>query len=183
MPRYYTYLISSLPALHFATKPPFTFSEFLKLCAGFISAQEFELLPIVLGLKECLYNGNQSTLLRLCLFERNLRNELVKIRAARKHLDPQKYLRVDQGYVDSSIVYIAHTSFRNPEIMEGEKLLDLARWHMLDELSSGHYFDIDCLIIYARKLLILEKWQRIASANKAEVLNEALRGSGNIDSY
>jgi hypothetical protein len=54
-------------------------------------------------------------------------------------------------------------------------MLDEARWRMLEELCVGHYFDLDFLIIYALKLLILERWQRIRTADGGRLLEEVLR--------
>jgi hypothetical protein len=44
----------------------------------------------------------------------------------------------------------------------------------LEELSVGHYFDIELLMIYARKLSILEKWERVKAADAGKLLEEAL---------
>lgn len=63
---------------------------------------------------------------------------------------------------------------RNPSILEAERMLDGERWCMLDELSLGHYFDIDFLIVYALKILILERWERIRTADSTGKLQEIL---------
>ena len=107
-------------------------------------------------------------------FDINLRNELVKVRAARKKTDPLKYLRHDE-YFEPQIVHIASLSLRNPSIFEAERALDLERWRLLDELSFGRYFDFDALIIYALKLLILERWAKIEIADKERIMQETIR--------
>lgn len=115
-----------------------------------------------------------ETLRKWVGFETMLRNELVSVRAARRKVDPAKHLRED-GCPDS--VYAAHlaiNAYRKPSIIDAEKALDLDRWQYLDELAIGHYFDIDSVIIYACKLLILEKWDRIQSAEKAKMMEEVL---------
>jgi hypothetical protein len=158
---YHIYLISSLPMLYFGMKPPFSFEGFIERCRGLIPENEIEMLKAASGLKKWQ------------IFDKELRNELVKLRAARKHKDPLKYLRKD-GYVQPYIIHIAASAIRNKSILEAEKILDQARWQALDELSIGHYFDIDILLIYGQKLLILERWERIRSANKQELLAAAL---------
>ena len=158
---YYVYLISSLPGLHFGMKPPFSFEGFIERCRGFIPEAGLEMLK------------NASGLNQWQTFDKELRNELVKLRAARKHKDPVQYLRRD-GYVEPNIIHIATSAIRNTSILEAEKILDQARWQALDELSVGHYFDIDILLIYSQKLLILERWERIRRANKQELLKTAL---------
>jgi len=158
MSGYYIYLISSLPALHFGAKPPFSMEKFFSVCTELISREDMEALENSLkGEGNGAYHD----------FETALRNELVKIRAQRKHLDASRFLRRD-GYADQWISHVAVSAYRNPSVMDRERMLDLERWRFLDELSIGHYFDLELLIIYTRKLSILERWEsiRVADANK-----------------
>ncbi|MBL7170724.1 MAG: DUF2764 family protein [Candidatus Omnitrophica bacterium] len=167
MTAYYTYLISSLPMLHFGTKPPFPFDKFCQLCEGLIPDKNIDILKKASWLA----------------FDRALRNELVKIRAAHKKLDPLKYLREknlgqstrgQSPFFSPNITNIALHAYRTPSILEAEKFLDQARWRFLDELAIGHYFDIDYLIVYANKLLILERWERINTLDRVKALEKAL---------
>ncbi|MDP2929199.1 MAG: DUF2764 family protein [Candidatus Omnitrophota bacterium] len=164
MSGYYIYLISSLPMLHFGTKPPFSTEKFFSICAELISPEDLGALKDSLkGLGGSEYHD----------FETALRNELVKIRAQRKHLDASKFLRGD-GYADQWISHIAAVACRNPSLIDAEKMLDLDRWRFLDELSIGHYFDMEILTIYACKLSILERWERVRTADANKLLEEAL---------
>ncbi len=174
MPGYYTYLISSLPMLHFGIKPPFSFEQFLKICQRVLPAGDINILKRASITGEYSARSNQPTLKRWRAFDTALRNELVKIRAARRRLDPLKYLRGD-AYAEASITRIALNAYRNPAILEAERMLDEQKWLALEELAAGHYFDIDFLIVYAHKLLILERWQKIYTADKARVLEEVLK--------
>ncbi len=199
MPRYYTYLISSLPMLHFGRKPPFSFERFLQICRRVIPESDVNILKEASIAGEYLYETNRLTsrkspsaitikgdfrsgmafilsytIKKWRAFDTALRNELVKIRAARKRLDPLKYLRQD-AYADPSITRIALNAYRNPSILEAERTLDQERWCVLDRLAVGHYFDIDFLIVYAHKLLILERWEKIHSADSLGILEEALK--------
>lgn len=172
MPSYYIYLISSLPMLHFPTKPPFSFERFIEICGDKISQDDINLLKLVR--EGYVYEGPQATLKQWRAFDTALRNELAKIRASRKHVDPLKYLRGQEYYIEPYITHIAMTAYRNPSIIEAERLLDQEKWRRLDELALGHYFDLDFLIVYALKLRILERWERINSADKSLLLKEAL---------
>ncbi|MDD4954134.1 MAG: DUF2764 family protein [Candidatus Omnitrophica bacterium] len=174
MSAYYTYLIASLPMLHFAGKPPFSFTHFLGLCRGLIPGEEIGLLSQVEKIEGLVYKGKGApTLKRRQEFEVALRNELVRIRATRRHQDMNKYLRVD-GFTEPYISRLAMGAYRNTSILESERMLDQGRWNMLEEFSCGHYFDFDYLIIYALKLLILERWEKINMADKARLLSETL---------
>jgi len=171
MAGFYTYLISSLPMLQFGAKPPFSFERFINICQDKIPGAARDLIKLIAEGRG--YEGHQATLKQWFAFDKALRNELVKIRAIRKHIDPLKYIRGDE-YVEPHIAHIAMNAHRNPAVLEAEKTLDRDRWNALDELAAGHYFDLDFLIVYALKLLILERWERINSADKSRLLQEVL---------
>jgi len=173
MPDYYTYLISSLPMLHFGTKPSFPFDKFCQLCEGLIPDKIIDILKKTSTPGEYAYGKACPTLKKWQSFDGALRNELVKIRASHKKLDPFKYLRYN-GDTDPAITHIALHAYRTPSILEAEKFLDQSRWRFLDELAIGHYFDIDYLIIYANKLLILERWERINTLDRVKALEKVL---------
>jgi len=157
--------------LHFSAPPPFAFDKFLSGCEELIGPQEAAII-------RCLREPGTAAAARPIIakwidFETMLRNELVKIRAGRKKIEPAKYLRPD-GYSGPTLYHVALAAHRNPSPLEGEKILDRERWNFLDELCIGHYFDLDFLIIYAYKLLILERWERINAADKLKLLEVAL---------
>ena len=174
MPAYHIYLISSLPMLQFGARPPFSFEQFLEICQDKIPNKEIEIIrsakSVTSGDSCCM---KQPVLEQWCFFDLALRNELVKIRAGRKKIEASKYLRQD-GFSQPWIFHIAMAAHRSVNILEGEKVLDLARWNMLDELCAGHFFDLDFLIAYSLKLLILERWDKINSADKTTILAKAI---------
>ncbi len=165
MSGYYTYLLSSLPMLHFGARPPFGMENFFSMCKELVSPEDLK------ALKSSLTDGADGPYQD---FETALRNELVKIRAHRKHLDASVFLRRD-GDADQWISHIAAGACRNQSVMDAERMLDLDRWRFLDELSTGHYFDIEALMIYARKLSILERWERVRVADAGKLLEEVLK--------
>lgn len=184
MPGYYTYLISSLPMLHFGMEPPLSFERFLQLCDGLIADSDIDILKATSVVGECGYEESPATFppkadqplaeKKWRAFDITLRNELVKIRAARKRLDPLKYIRGGE-YAEPAIAHIALHAYRAPSILEAEKILDQVRWRFLEGLSAGHYFDIDALIIYASKLLILERWDRIDTADRPRMVENVVK--------
>lgn len=171
MPNYYVYLISSLPMLNFGARPPFSFEGFLARCEELIPQKDLKALKAIPSAAPAQLKA--AVLKKIQGFDTILRNELVRIRAAHKKIDPVKYLRPD-GFSGPSIYHIALAAHRNPSPLEGERLLDRERWNFLDELSVGHYFDADFLIIYASKLLILERWERINNSDKTGLLEDCL---------
>lgn len=174
MPSYYTYLITTLPALHFLGKAPFSVEEFLIICSHFIPDKEIELLRNANKPEGFVYHGKAKNTLKAWQdFETTLRNELVKIRSARKHIDPHKYMR-QEIFIDSYVPQLAMRAYRSTSILDSQKLIDQARWDKLDELSLGHFFDLEFLLIYLFKLSILCRWEKISKADKAGLLEKAL---------
>jgi len=171
MPAFYPYVMSSLPALTFGMRPPVSFTGLLAMVKTLVPDEDLEALASVPALDAApCAKADNPTLAQWLSFNTALRNELVKIRASRKKMDPEKYLRSD-GYPESvHAAHIAHNAYRRPSLMEAEKTLDLERWRVLDELAFGHYFDLDALIIYGCRLVMLEKWERINTADGARLL-------------
>jgi hypothetical protein len=174
MADFYPYLIASLPMLHFGMRPPFSFEQFLELCRPLMPGRHFHLLrslPSPDQYAESL--PGYRVIQKWVEFDVALRNELVRMRATRKHQEPAKYLR-GGGYGSSSLSS-AITAAMNAPILEAEQILDETRWKKLDELATGHYFDLDHLIIYAYKLSILQRWENIRNADGAILLKRALQ--------
>lgn len=170
----YIYLIASLPMLHFGMRPPFPSEGFLRRCSEFTPGEDQKVLNSLPQAQDYSRPKKFMPVIQGWVdFDTALRNELAKIRASRKHIDPAPSLRHD-GFTSSAIAHIALAAYRNPSILEAERFLDEARWHALDELAVGHYFDLDFLIIYAYKLMILERWEKIRAGNKEALLNETL---------
>jgi hypothetical protein len=175
MSGYYIYFISSLPMLHFGARPPISWERFIQLASDLLSQEDVGIFKACTHQKIYEQELDQPTLNKWRTFDTALRNELVKVRSSRKKTDPAKYLRQD-GFTEPAISHLALNATRNPSILEGERLLDGERWHFLDELALGHYFDLDFLIVYALKLLILERWEKIRAADSKKLLEELIRG-------
>lgn len=173
MPSYYTYLISSLPMLIFGARPPISHEKFLNLCQGQIPDEQAEMLKGLSLIGEDAYRGKNYILDRYLVFDTALRNELVKIRAGRIKIDPSRFLRHEEC-AGPEIAHLVMNAYRSLSIIEGERILDQARWNVLEELTLGHYFDFEFLLTYALKLLILERWERTRLANKASLSEEAV---------
>lgn len=174
MPAYYTYLLSSLPMLQFGGKPPFPYEEFIETCSEFVGEKDIGILKALAVSQGEHADAAQPTVRKWHDFEVAVRNELVKLRAGRKKIDPSKYLRCDGAIIDSRINHIAMNAYKSTSPLEAEKIIDQGRWQMLDEFSIGHYFDIDALIVYGLKLLLLIHWETIRTADKAKLLEALL---------
>ena len=174
MQNLYPYLIASLPMLHGGMKPPFSSEIFLEKCREFIPEKDFKSLCQLPKTEEVVLGEIHHPLIKEWMrFDTHLRNELVKIRASHKHIDPAKYLRPD-GYAGPGITHLALEAYRNTSLIEAERFLDQQRWKVLEEHQTGHYFDLEFLIVYAYKLRLLERWERIRLADEEALLEKEL---------
>jgi hypothetical protein len=174
MADFYPYLIPSLPVLHFGMKPPFSFGRFLEVCRQFIPEKDFQLLSCLPQPEQYSAQGKRHHIIQKWIqFDIALRNELVKIRASRKRVEPAAYLRPD-GYSGSSLTPAVTAAGINTSVLDAERIMDEMRWKALEELATGHYFDLDLLITYAYKLLILQRWENIRSAEGTLLIEHTL---------
>lgn len=172
----YPYLVASLPMLHFLMKPPFSSEGFPGLCSPFIPERDVQVLRSLPHPGNYDEKNTRGPVIRQWIaFDTALTNELVKMRAARKRLGPGTYLRAADPEEPLSLPGgLAAILSASPQ--DAEEDLDEIRWKALDELVTGHYFDLEFLIIYALKLRILERWEKIHSADGTALLRQALEG-------
>lgn len=174
MREYYPYLVASLPMLHYLMRPPFSFEEFLGTCCRYIPDHDCQILrsfphPDQYGEKQKYHPIIQKWI----GFETDLRNELVRTRAAKKDLKPESFFRTG-GEGDSSQTSLILAALNNSSLLDVERALDEIRWKALEELSTGHYLDLGFLITYAGKLQILERWERIQREDGNLMLKKAI---------
>lgn len=168
----YPYFISSLPFLQLGMKPPFAFNKFIEICGEYVPAADIGFIESVADTDALAVPTAQTTLAKWRSFETALRNELVRIRSARKR-SGERYIRGD-GYTDPPVAAEAIKAHRAASATDSEWILDTERWRALDDMEAGHYFDIDFLIVYAIRLLILEKWEEVRKADGSALVEEVL---------
>ncbi len=174
MPRYYPYIAASLPLLSWGVLAPFSYDRFLQHCEGLLPDEEYALLSAlaseaVPGDISCC----RGVLGKFNAFETALRNELVRLRAARLHREPQQYLRETSGS-DVALAQAAAAAVRALSPLEAERSLDALRWECLEALGAGHFFDRDFLIVYALKLKIALRWKAVSAGLAQELLAQTL---------
>jgi hypothetical protein len=174
MADFYPYLIASLPMLHFGMKPPFSFERFCEVCYPLIPEKDSQILRTLPQPEHYFEKGKRHRIIQKWIeFDVALRNELVRLRALKKHIEPVTYLRPDR-YRRASLAPAITAATINTTVLDAEKTLDEIRWKALEELATGHYFDLAVLITYAYKLMILQRWENIQSADGQILLEQAL---------
>lgn len=153
------YFISSLPLLRFGEKVALTYGTFLSHSMACLSEQEVAVLD---SLQLC---PPPQTVCALPVMERwyseesYLRNLVAAYRARSRKLDAARWQRENLEY-SAQLIKRIEEIMALPNAWEKEQALDLIRWQRLDELGAGHLFDFPAVIVYALRLLLLEKQRR-----------------------
>ncbi|MCD4823223.1 MAG: DUF2764 domain-containing protein [Phycisphaerae bacterium] len=98
-------------------------------------------------------------------YEVALRNAIAEARARTLELDPTAYLVAEE--VASTSENFASTVSEwsaAPNPLEGQRVLDAARWRWLMENDAYFSFGDDELVAYAAKLMLTVRWHRLHEA-------------------
>ncbi|MFW5741921.1 MAG: DUF2764 family protein [Spirochaetota bacterium] len=172
MSQYY-FLVASLPLLTYENKDAAEPSEFLETLADHLPQEELELLTsATIDAPLDVSRSGQRTIDRWRDFERGLRNALVELRAPGASVEASRYLRLDEaGHDNTDPAEIAEGSreaFAQESPLSGEDQLNRVRWHFLDDLEVGHFFDFDRIVIYYLRLQLLARRRLFTRANGEE---------------
>ncbi len=152
MAQYY-YTVASLPLLAFdADQFPAT-EVFLTLVAE--AASKADAAAVASASLAPGENPLHELIAQWWRFEASLRNELVRLRASALSLDGEPYIAGNAPLYN--LADLAREAFSQESPLAAETLLDRGRWAYLDELETGHYFDLEKLIVYYLRLQILER--------------------------
>ena len=154
MSQYY-YAVSSLPFLDFESVPLLTISEFIDICRSTLTEKDFEILNSLNldGIKDS--DSSLPLLKKWVSWEGTLRNEIVRLRADSLDMEAETYLYAVESNTEAP--GLAGNAYKLDSPLLAEESLDRSRWQFLDELESGHYFDLEKLIVYLLRLKILER--------------------------
>lgn len=165
MSQYYS-LISSLPALKMGETPSITEDAFMLAASAFVSVSNMEILEkFALVPSDDAEFAVGSLAGQYTLWERALRNSLVKIRASKRTQEALANMRGTDFECDADRAASQAYSAANP--LERERVLDNARIAKLDELSACQVFSFDMICAYKIKLAIMWKWSDYRSHEKA----------------
>ncbi|WP_020587273.1 DUF2764 family protein [Desulfobacter curvatus] len=154
MRRAYYYTLASLPSLFFASPLPLTIKDFFSQCRFELTSKDFAILQSA-QLSPSDY-APLPFLKKWYSRERQIRNELVRLRARKLGWDAGRYRRKGEEDGERAVKF-ARDIFSMDSPGTAEKRLDQERWNYLSEMESNHYFDLEKLISYALKLKINEK--------------------------
>jgi hypothetical protein len=102
-------------------------------------------------------------------FEVGLRNALVKARAEALEIDPRPYMvarELGDPEFHFNTILSRWKGASNP--LESLEILERARWNWVTEHDEGYRFSDDEVASYTVKLMILQKFQRMASGGASQ---------------
>lgn len=147
------YLISSLPYLTFGDEPPVTVEWFMAECRKWLSPGEMKVLLSADVRRHEIMPEDIELVKSWKKFDMELREELAGVRMDRKFGGGQKAPERLKEVMEQE----------TPLLMEQK--LEKIRWDFIEGKTTGHYFDIEALVMYFLKLQIL---QRLATFDKDE---------------
>ena len=170
MAQYY-FTVASLPVLIYDEQPFYTSTEIAEICLRDAHPRAASRIRQSLAyFDDSTANDEYEGVLQSYhRWERDVRSCLRAIRAQNLGWEPPE----DIGLAiepESERIAREATSQESPH--EAERLLQQARWHKLEELSVGHYFDDDSIIIYILKALVIERNRLMETETGAERFNQ-----------
>jgi hypothetical protein len=139
--------------LVFEGEPPLSIEKFRDICSPLTKDKDFRTIRNALLNSHSTGQASNPILLRWQEVEFGLRNEIAKLRAKEKGLDPEQYLR--QEFINSFLAVKAREIFETENPLKAEMLFNRTLWDLCDELEVGQMFNPEFLIIYHLRLQIL----------------------------
>lgn len=163
----YYYLVSSLPYLQFGQPSSVSYEGFMAQCRRELSAADFSQVQ-----KAALdYDGSRMdrnpALCSWAKFNRNFKNHVARYRAIQQGKNPAEQTK--EGFQnDRTVADLVAEAAGMKYPLATQKVLDRFRWKFLDSLGKEQNFDLNFLIAYALKLLILERYKRVEFPTKGK---------------
>ena len=142
----YYYLISALPMLRPDGELPMSSGEFIELCRQQLTEEDFVRFSTASG---CQLSAEFEA------WNTALKNELVKLRAAKLDFDANESLK--EGDIYAGLTELAREVLNQKNPLEAELFLDKMRWDKISDLEALEYFSTEKLAAYLLKLKLLER--------------------------
>ena len=148
----YYYLMAQLPHLYYEQKPPMSSEDFKALAKPLLNKSDFDLLnQITLEPQDEVTGCNFIDGWRK--WDRALRSDLAKQRAIKLKREIPQGITVTQ--MDAAAAASKASDESSP--LDGEILLDKARWLAIDDIAGSDYFHRNSVFAYFLKLLLIER--------------------------
>jgi hypothetical protein len=154
--RSYYYFIAQLPYLIYEQKPPMSSKNFKALAADLLDDGDMKVMEY-LSFDQVFSNNDTCDFINNWKnWERALRLNLAKERALKLKKEVQI---TDIPFFPQEAAVTASKAVDEKSPLDGEILLDKARWNAIDTIAGGDYFSVNNVYAYYLKLLLLERRQ------------------------
>lgn len=164
------YFVASLPALNLSAPPAMPFATF--------RAEVERLLPPSVGRElDALLEGRSADSAFAQDWvdhEVQLRNAVVRTRAARRDEDAVPFLRPAHGF-QLAVEQSVNEAYGKSNPLERELALDQVRWNAADELSRASAFGLEAVLAYGLKLKLAERWAGLTDQAGQTALLDAVK--------
>lgn len=156
----YYYLVAGLPMLCLGREPPIGEGDFLAVCRDHLEPADLLALESLMrpGGGECGHAFVTEWRQR----ETRLRNAVARVRADRRGVEAEPYLRPEEGY-DPSMIRAVDEAFGRATPAEREQELDRFRWQTLESMAGLNPFSTASVLAYGLRLKIVHRWARLSS--------------------
>ena len=154
----YYYFVAALPAVSLDGPFSLSWEDFLRRCDEFLQPDDRRAIE---ALSEPIdVPARHPFIARWRRMEVQVRNAVVRNRAARLRRDATPYLRDQEGF-DLRIVNAVGDAFSKENPRDREAALDRLRWALIEEAAGVDPFALDAVLAYALKLRLAERWARL----------------------
>lgn len=105
---------------------------------------------------------------RYFALDRKMRNAQAIYLAGKEGLDPSAYTIGETGSSGEELPELQQI-LRNSDLFEREHMLDRFRWDRITEMTAFHYFDLDVILAFLAKGMIVERWNSLDKEKGAEL--------------
>lgn len=145
----YYYIVATLPFLDFDATQEVDVPGFMAFAVSMLPEKEAAvLLEAAAGA-----DSSHSFVREAAAFEAEFVAELARNRAVKLGRDPGQFPEASRAWVSERARQL--TGIEDP--YEAEIGVMRLRWEFLEELESGHYFDLERLVVHLLKLQLLER--------------------------
>jgi len=152
----YFYLMAQLPYLIYEQKPPMSSASFKATAAYFLNSADADLLKhLSLDPAFAQKKTDSDFIDNWREFERALRLNLAKERAIKLKRDAMQITNPPLFPLEAA--HAASKAIDESSPLEGEIILDKARWAAIDSMTGSDNFHRNAVYAYFLKLLLLER--------------------------
>lgn len=157
MGKQYYYLVAFLPSLVFGEKAPHSSAAFLESCKEHLDPKSLSIVKEII-LSERFEKRLHGFLDAWIDWDESLKAAIAGLRAKRLAVQEATFNRkIIKGKEEMIFSWLLSNLEKAPNPLNAEIILAKTRWDKIDEMESGHFFDIERIMAHALKLRLMER--------------------------